>query len=312
MKKLNTKGTLKQDLTAARAELKQFRHDVAILKKKGILQAKLYDARSVKPSRYLKQQIKQFGKLLSGESASVKISKSKTNYYLEKGYQVKNGRVIVPVIKGEKLYPTHGGFVSKIIGAGGSITKIDKMFNREDVSKWIDDLKNARLKLKDDEVLAFQFFGNNSHRAFEDLNDKTAAQAMAEYIENYPAFDYAEDDDPEGQQEFIDNVTVFRIKRDENGKVNRPPKNAFAKAVSDEQARINSQRNHERYLRRLNAMTPAEEDKFLARKAETEKKRRAQMRATSGDATQAYRDAAKARAKKSRENKKHGKKDSRH
>jgi len=250
--KYNVKGTLKQDLTAARAELKQFRHDVSILKKRGLLDKK-YDARSVNPTKYLKSVIKQFGNVLSGQAQSVKVNKSNKQYYGAKGYQTKGNRVIVPVQPNERAYATPKGIRIKATGQGGSIVKIDLKLDRNDINQWAEQLKKIGIKLKDDEVLTFQFFGNNSHAAFENLHRKTAWEAMSEYIQNYPAFEQTENKDPDKQQDFIDNVTVFKIRRDENGKIRRPETNYLAKERTEEMRRRDSERNRTRNGRKMNA-----------------------------------------------------------
>jgi hypothetical protein len=301
--KYNVKGTPKQDLTAARAELKQFRHDVALLKRKGLLNKK-YDARSVNPTKYLKGVIKEFGNVLRGEAQPVKVNKQNKKYYSDNGYKTKGNRVIVPVQKNEKAYATKTGIRIKATGQGGSITKIDVKLDRKNINEWATQLKNVGIKLKDDEVLTFQFFGNNSHAAFENLHRKTAWEAMAEYIQNYPAFEQTEDKDPDKQQEFIDNVTIFKIRRNNDGKIIRPQTNYLAKERTEEMRRRDSIRNQERRNRFLNNMSPEQEARYHAERAKLERERRALMKTRNPDEITRYREQAKIRAEKSRQNKK--------
>src|SRR6202012_2424729 len=93
-KKPSSKGVANLDLRAARNELKQFRHDVSILKRKGLLD-KSIDARSIKPSKYLKSQIRKFGNVLRGEASPVKVKKSNIAALKSRGFTVKNGRAVI-------------------------------------------------------------------------------------------------------------------------------------------------------------------------------------------------------------------------
>ena len=303
-KKYNIKGSKNQDLIAARQELKQFRHDVAILKKKGILDKSIYDARSVKPSKYLKSQIKKFADVISGAAKPVKVSKSSQKFYKEQGYKIKNGRVVVPVQSNEKVYSVRGDFRVKAIGRGGSITKINLQFDRSKITTWADQLRNYHIKLNKDEILTFQFFGHNSHRAFENLHGKTAAEAMAEYIENYPAFEQTKDLDPDKQQDFIDNVTIFKIKRDENGRINRPEIHGRAKERDTERERRNAERRRAARERRFNNMSEAQELRVREEAAKRSKEYRGKL---SEEQYKKQLEAGRERAKKSREKRKQGK-----
>lgn len=306
-RKYNTRGTPKQDLTAARAELKQFRHDVAQLKKKGILDKKIYDARSVIPSKYLKSQIKKFSQVLSGVAQSVKVNKTNKKYYTEKGYLSKGNRIIVPVQKNEHAFATRSGDLRiKVSGAGGSIIKMDLKLDRNNVNEWIDQLAEVNKTLKKDEVINFQFFGNNSYRSFHDkIEGKTAWEQMAQYITNYPAFDNVENANPDKQQDFIDNITIFKVTRDKDGNIPRPERNFMAQEKSAEAKQIESDRNRARRDRRLNSMSPAQEEHYHAERAKRERERREDMRTKQDPAiiTQ-YKEDAKKRARQSRLNKK--------
>lgn len=302
-KKPNTRGTLKQDLTAARAELKQFRSDVAALKRKGLLEKELYDARSATPTKYLKSVIKKFGNVLKGEATPVKVSKAKQKYYKEKGYAVKNGRVIVPVQKNEKVYSSHGDFRKKITGTNGSITVIDLGLDKSDVLRWADDLRNNRYKLKKDEMLRFQMGGHNSYSGFINLEHKTAQEQMADYIEFYPSFEKATNEyDPEQVGEYIEGIVILKVKRDpKTHRFPLPPVNIEATERSQEAARRRSNQRKQSREFKLGNMGDIAYEKFMNEKAAEEKARRA---ALTPEQREEYKRKARERAAKARANKK--------
>lgn len=218
MKKISTKGITKQDLAAQRAAIKEaqkavtaqtkaFRHDVAQLKKKGLLD-KAYDARSVSPTKYLKSQIKRFGDVLRGEAQPVKISRAKIKEYASQGYKTKAGRVIVPVAKNEKAYSAGGDFRVKTSTESGSITRINTGLNRSNLQLWKDEMRKRKIKLKENERLSFQLFGNNAYMSFLDF-DK-----MIDYLEYYPSYHEVEEtDDADKQTQYIDNIVIFKFEK---------------------------------------------------------------------------------------------------
>lgn len=292
-KKLNTKGTPSQDLAAARGELKQFRRDVAILKKKGILDKKFYDARSVKPTKYLKSVLKQFANVIEGKATPVKVSKEKAAAYKKNGYTVRNGRVIVPHQETEKIYGTHGNFVRKITGKGGSIQIMDLGLDRANVLQWVEGLRNNSFKLKENEQIRFQMFGNNSYRGFSNVGNKTAQERMAEYLEFYDMFERAEEGEltPEQESDYVQGLVVFKVKRDPlTHRFPKPEPHPEDYAQYHEAKARRAQRARERYKTRAANMTGAKYEDFLNAKAQDEKERRDKM-------TDAQREAYKAKAR---------------
>lgn len=288
------------DLLAAREELKQFRHDVAILKKKGLLD-KAIDARNILPTKYLKSQVKKYSSVIEGKAQTVKVSAAKKKYYKAKGYQTKGGRVIVPVQAGEKVYGTSGDFRIKIVGKGGSITRIDLGLSPDDILQWADDLRDNKYPVRSDELIRFQFFGNNSHAGFHNLPGKTAQQRMAEYLENYPTFErLAEHGSAKDMATVIQGITIFKVKRDPaTGDWPKPDPHAEDKYDEEALRKYNERERRSRQIR-LGKMSDEEYAQYKAERAENERRRRAAMAAEKKDA---YKKKAKARAAKSRGNK---------
>lgn len=284
----STKKIDKGDANAARAEakaareqLKAFRHEVAVLKRKGLIDKK-YDARSVTPSKYLKTQIKAFSNVLKGEASPVKVSKEKAKYYKQQGYTVKNGRVVVPTMKNEKVYGSRGDFRVKITGAGGSITRIDLGLSRNNIQMWREQLERAHIKLKPDERLTFQLYGNNSHISFR------TTEQMLMYLEHYGAFeDAADSSDPDKQEQFIENVVIFKIDRTAT-----VPRSPHAIEISEEAKRRQAFKRQQ-YLDR---MTPERRAEYMEARKEQQQKIRNQMTEAQREE---YKRKARERARKS-------------
>ena len=302
---LNIRGTPKQDLTAARAELKQFRHDVAVLKRKGILTKSKYDARSVLPTKYLKSVIKEFADVLKGTATTVKVPKGKKDFYKQHDYKIRNNRVVVPVRPGEKVRATSKGITHTVKGKGGSITTLSKHYDKSDLNLWKDQIRRDFADLKKGESLAFQYFGNNSYGTY------STADQMIDILENhYTSFQRAEsdgEDDYAPEDQVINNISVFIIRRDKDGKKIMPEPTAHAKEITEDAKRRRQERERIRYVMKLNSLTETQENEYHAERAKAERERRKKMRETSGDKTQAYRDAAKIRAQQSRDRRKNEK-----
>ena len=270
---------------------------MSILKRKGLLDKSL-DARSIKPSKYLKSQLKRFSAVLRGEASPVKVSRESAAVLKKRGFTVKNGRAVVPHQVGEKVRKAKGSF--KVITptkGGGSIEKLDLALDPDNVAQWIEDLENNRFKIKDDELLAFQFKGYNSNAAFGNTKGgRTPQQQMADVLMGYDLVKRAEAGMYD-EQEVIDGITIFKIKR--GGP--RPVENPEPEVRDEETRRKYRERARLSRQRRLNYMSDKSLDEFRNDKAEAEKKRRTAM---TDEQKAAYKAKAAERAKKSREAKK--------
>lgn len=275
MKKNSTKNSGKQDLISARkdaaearkaltAQTKQFRKDVAALKRKGLLD-KIYDARSVTPTKYLKSQIKKFSDVLAGKAQTVKVNKKKQSQYRERGFKVKNGRVVVPVAENEKVYGTHGDFVVKTKGDFGEMTRIDMGLSKSNIMNWRQEIIDRHVKLKEGERIYFQFYGNNSYRTFQTLEQLLFYFEQYTTVENVDRSGSAED-----AMEMIDNLVIFRLKRGSE----KPPR------ASESHERLQQRREKRRLIREkyLDRMTDSEQERYKIKRAEDERERRAKLK----------------------------------
>ncbi len=84
------------------SQLKQFRSDVAKLKKKGLVSGRV-DARSQKPTRYMLEQVKKYDDVLKGKSTVVSTKKRKKAKEYSDRFKTKFDKVVVPKEPGERI-----------------------------------------------------------------------------------------------------------------------------------------------------------------------------------------------------------------
>lgn len=303
-KNLNIKGTRGQDLAAARAELKAFRHDVSILRKKGLLDKTIYDARRATPTKYLKSQLKKFASVLTGEATPIKVSKAKATYYREKGLTVKSGKVIVPHVKGEKVMPKRGDFMKVMRGKGGKITVVDLGVRVDNMGDFIKALRNESVKVGRDQQLAAQIFGWNVKKAFAWRRRPgggwmSPQEQMADYMERYQKED---DRGAEHAEEFVEGIDLITVSRDsETGAFPWIDHNEERHKQDSESRRRYNEWKRTRYQTNLGRMTPAQLNRRADERAAAEKQRRANM----SDAEKAvYKERSKKRAAAARDKRK--------
>lgn len=267
-RKYNTLKDAKQDLIAAREQLKHFRHDVALLKKKGLITKTKYDARSVTPTKYLNSVIKKFSDVLSGKATAVKVSKENLKYYKKQGYRVANNKVIGAHYPNEKVIATRGNFRTIVKGANGSITSIELTnLPRENIMLWSEEISKIHVKLKSNEQIVFQIGeSRRSSQSFKTL------QQMIDFMQHYESYEQADEDDARGKHEnsrnFIKSIHIWKMERDTDFPA--PIISPEHAAWRSEQRRI----KHEKYLDRMDENRYT---RYLALKAAAEKERRANM-----------------------------------
>lgn len=93
------RGSTRQALTGK--PLKEFRHDVAKLKAKGLV-SKYKDARKQKPTRYMRSQVEKYRDVLEGKATVQHIPRNKAKQFSDK-FRVKGRAVVIPKEKGETV-----------------------------------------------------------------------------------------------------------------------------------------------------------------------------------------------------------------
>ncbi len=255
--KYNSKSVNKQDLLAAKNQLKEFRHEVALLKRAKLI--KNVDARSVKNTgsqgKYLHSIIKKFGNVISGQAASVKVkTKSRQRELKEQGYTIRNGRAIIPKQENEKVSITNQGIKFTTIHPSGRITRINLHFNPKDIQDWKN--KINKIKLKNGEQIALQFNGHNFYQTY------STPEQLIERFEIY-------EDDPEKMDEIITSMAIFKIDR-----------NADWEITPVSQRRSDKYNERRRAMREkwLDRMSPERYNRYMDIRAEREKIRREKIK----------------------------------
>lgn len=183
----------KKRRTSNIAELRAFRHNVSVLKSKGLV-SKRVDARKQKPTRYMKSKLRKLAPILEGTAAGVKVRPDLLKQYREAGFNIVNRRVIVEKRPEEisAVRKGHAVFRSPL-GPVHIQERLILPFSPRNVDDFENHLRKNpehfdRLKASGD-VFAFKIFGNNSLATFED------AESLLEYLNRYRVFHsmYSED-----------------------------------------------------------------------------------------------------------------------
>jgi len=145
--------------------LREFRHSVSILKRKGLTSKKV-DARRQRATRYMLAKVKSLADVIAGKAAGVRRSRAIAREYKEAGFKVVNNRVILPadqakrairnvksrtLITTEKL--TAGGTIERRVILPVGVNNIETFLANEDR---IDALKDSN------RWFAFTYYGHRS------------------------------------------------------------------------------------------------------------------------------------------------------
>jgi hypothetical protein len=115
------------------SQLRSFRSDVAKLKKLGLVSSRI-DARSQKPTRYMRDQVKKFSDVLEGKAQVVKMP-TRADAKKFEAMRTKGKAVVVPVLKGEKArYSKKTGLISGLRQRGANL--IRRVLGIGDASKF--------------------------------------------------------------------------------------------------------------------------------------------------------------------------------
>jgi hypothetical protein len=190
--------------------IRAVRHDVAVLKRKGLIDASI-DARSVQPTPAILRAIKKFRQVITGNAAvlpraklgGVSAADLKNKKYQTTGRGA-NAKVIVPKFRDEKVVPKRGliEFVSPEgirrveLPAYKDGTDIRKYFGRLETAKKIEPLEKG-------ESYAARFF-NGRTRTYRSLPD------LIKKIKTYTAVRKASG--RKDQLELIRNFEIVKVR----------------------------------------------------------------------------------------------------
>lgn len=281
--------------------LRQFRSDVAKLKKLGLVSKKT-DARKQQPTRYMRSLVRSFADVLKGEAKVFSVPQKESTIYKEAGHRVKNKKVVIPTPHGEKVRrgKTVEG-VPSYVTSGRGIKREHHVFPQEHLrAKLLARIQKLK-PLKKGEFYAFRFKGYMSYRYF---GGPTAKQQLINYLESYLPDDLADTEADDYLMEFefvtIDNGQAWlegvRKQKEESKARNRAKNNA---------------RHNEWRRRKYAAMDELERKEHNAKTRQAKKndreyhkKKREELKRSNPEAYEAQLRANAARMRKSRANRK--------
>jgi len=166
--------------------LKDFRHAVSQAKKKGLVSQRV-DARSQKPTRYMRAKMKALAPVFEGTSIGVKVAPKMAREYRQAGFMVMNNRVVVAAEPGEIASIRSGRpLLRRKLGDGIWEERLVLPITPLSIGEIMEDVEANQAKydaLKEpDELFAFKLFGRNSLSTFEDFG------LLIEYLSHYQVF----------------------------------------------------------------------------------------------------------------------------
>lgn len=191
-------------------DLKKFRHQVAELKKAGLI--KNVDARSAQPfmirqGKTLAESVKKFDDVLSGKVQPVKLPPKKIK---ELGYEKatvgKQSYAMVPVSAGEKVKVEKGTVVVEE-PKGIKRIKLSVPFHR--LEQWAKDMKRNKKRIDkmkaNNEYFAFKLFDNRSWNVYRSIDD------LIDELRAYESFDYTAHQSDRKQQKYFKELEIIRV-----------------------------------------------------------------------------------------------------
>lgn len=280
-----------------KAGLKQFRHDIAILKRAGIVSKKT-DARKVQVSRHFNKLRKDFASVLKGEAKAVKVNKAAAAKYKAMGFAVQGHRVaMVKQAEGSRFFfsPKTGEIRERFPTARGIATKVVFPIPFEGMQAYLDELATGEvdtLKTRH-EYWAFELYGNRSFDAFP--NAKAAALTLSKYVSINAAIALHS---AEQELDIFNNLAWIKLPSEKEAEEWRDwhsPANIKARKKAKEKARREAARKKRGYEAKFKTAEQVMAD-FEAKK-ERDKKYRKNLDA---EKLAAYKERAKARSRAKR------------
>lgn len=260
------------------------------LKKAGILskKANLHSGRYV--SRGVLKKVIEKQHLAHLNYQAVKVPKKLAQEAKERGFEVVAGNKIIG--------PRDGAFKKRLLSGeltgvkpikGGYMEEVVLPHTVWDMRSLVAQLETGIDTLKlPNEYFAFKFYGNESYRAFPDTED------MLKYLRGYKSiFDLNGSLKPEELQEEFQNLVIFRLHRNDAGRLIRSPDRRKKERKPNHTGRSSGRKT---LSERLEQMHPRRAEKIRADRAAKAKEKRDAMTPAQREA---YKEAARKRASKS-------------
>lgn len=277
------------------SDLKNFRSKVAALKRKGLLPSKTskgnpLDARSAQPNwklpngRKLSTVVDHLDPVTSGKATPLQVTPERAKQFRKAGYEVVNGRVIIPHSATEKAVKEKGEIV---IESASGIKRVQIPIEFHNLNQWFRDVRADAPRInrmkRNNEYFGFRYFGNNSSELFADIDD--LIERLAGYEASIDANTRIK------QQQVYKNIEIVKLGRRTEWETPSDRKRERSKQYNRKQAkkfRFNMSRKPMRVRRAYHAALNQRMRDYRARMKKDKKK------------LAAYKRAAKKRASKSR------------
>lgn len=181
----------KELLRRAQLDVKQYKHQLSILKKQGIV-AKRIQPRSHRPTRYMLKKLKQFRGVAVGHELAVPISKMsihRARQYTEKGIAERIGKfLIVPktaVRQKADIYKGRIRMTTELKRGQEEVIKFGtRLEDMHDVLNWLKEHEQMVNELKGPKgQLGFQIGGHNSRVGLANVKE------LIKYLQKYDGSD---------------------------------------------------------------------------------------------------------------------------
>lgn len=178
----------KKLLKNAQKTIRQYRHELAVLKRQGIV-AKRISAKSHQPTRYMMRKIKSYADVAAENALAkpiAKLSPHRARNYLETGVARKEGKfIIVPKTHAKETLKIERGHLVRVRPLlNGEVDFMLLPFSADNLNELVTELRDRDSEINTlkgpRDQLGFQLYGNNS------LEGSASAEELANYIErNY-------------------------------------------------------------------------------------------------------------------------------
>jgi hypothetical protein len=274
------------------SQLKEFRHKIAILNKKGLLSKT--NAKSAKPTwirggKRLDKVVADYDDVLSGKADAIKVAPAQLKQYKKAGYETLKDRVIIPHSATETASITPKGTIK--VRESKGIQRVEIPIPFHNLEQFVHDgIKQGEqldtLKGGKHRVWAYKFFGHNSYATYSNL-DLLFAELAEGTASGLNLMDKAQESTWKQQNEIYQNLTLFSLS---------PPSIWPHRDIGKRPAATPAARA--RYRKRIKGTAVGE--RAAHRNAQDQARHRAKLK---GAKLAEYKRKAKKRAKKSRKRK---------
>lgn len=185
--------------------LKEFRSSVSKLKSKGLVR-KTVDARSQKPTRYMRTKVRNLADVLEGKVSPVKRSYKVAQEYKHAGFRVVNNRLILPTDQAKRVRNSHNEWLTleKMTNGGTIERRVILPVGVRNIESFLADEKRIDALIHGNRRLAFTYYGNKSLQTFP------TASSIFEWLQHYSVVQGKNKE----QEQAWDNMVLFDLRED--------------------------------------------------------------------------------------------------